>query len=864
MKRRVCAALLALVLALTLLPAAAFAEEPLEGGAAVEDVPSEPGNEPGEPNEPGGDEGDNEIPGDPSEENEDENTPGSEPGEENGDENTPGSEPGEENGDNETPTPQPNLATTTGGGESAAPSADNKSVKTWAALVEAIKGNYTSIQLDDDVTRTENDEDITISGEVTIELLGWTLDGSEKGPVITVEEGGKLTIEDASSNGNGKITGGEADNGGGIYVDGGTVTMTGGAISGNQAENGGGVYLTNGATFTMTGGEISENYLYTSTGDGGGVYVYNSSFYLNSADTENKAKICDNTGHRSGDEEGAQHKGGAIYAQGSETRVEITNGIIDGNSACDNSNNVGGGICAYAGPTVIIRNSEITNNSAFLLDGHAEGEGEDDVLHHEAGGGISMGNNTHLEMYDTLVSGNTALQGAGIWMDGISSAKITSCTITKNQTLRDTEWARYANASTGGGILLYSNNVELTITGTKEDPTVISGNQATQGGGGISVMGGIANVSYATIAGNVTVQGGGILMAQGKRGATYDVTIKNSVIEENTATYSGGGIWAQNQGEIDIISSEIEGNESPYGGGLGIESANIMVDLIDTAINHNTATAEAGGIYNGYATATMTGGSISYNEAPMAGGVENGGTFEMKDGTITGNEATSKTEGIGGGVANITGTFTMSGTAKLYGNTAGYGGDDFYNNGEPPKEGGGGLDIDDGWEGNPDMGLESLSATTRADDEHGTFTLIPATDFGYSGWFHDDPEDRYNGQGSTEEYEVGENHQDTTLQYLTLGEKLEPVLTLWYYQVYLRDDDGTTWLLWKHGQGGWAAPAANVKIEAADFNGQSLGWGGTLGDSYTHDSDNPDNRLSDEAQKANKDAPLKIYFEKKP
>ena len=86
---------------------------------------------------------------------------------------------------------------------------------------------------------------------------------------------------------------------------------------------------------------------------------------------------------------------------------------------------------------------------------------------------------------------------------------------------------------------------------------------------------------------------------------------------------------------------------------------------------------------------------------------------------------------------------------------------------------------------------------------------------------------------------------------------------MWYYQVYLDEGDGS-WLLWKHGQGGWAAPAANVKIEAADFNGQSLGWGGTLGDSYTHDSDNPDNRLSDEAQKANKDAPLKIYFEKKP
>ena len=84
---------------------------------------------------------------------------------------------------------------------------------------------------------------------------------------------------------------------------------------------------------------------------------------------------------------------------------------------------------------------------------------------------------------------------------------------------------------------------------------------------------------------------------------------------------------------------------------------------------------------------------------------------------------------------------------------------------------------------------------------------------------------------------------------------------MWYYQVYLDEGDGT-WLLWKHGQGGWAELTDTVEIKASDFENQSLGWGGTLGSVYTHDSGNSSERLSDEAQKATKTNPLKIYFKK--
>ena len=58
--------------------------------------------------------------------------------------------------------------------------------------------------------------------------------------------------------------------GGGVYVNGGSFTMTGGEISGNAAEFGGGGVCVCWGTFTMAGGMISGN----SADYGGGVDVY--------------------------------------------------------------------------------------------------------------------------------------------------------------------------------------------------------------------------------------------------------------------------------------------------------------------------------------------------------------------------------------------------------------------------------------------------------------------------------------------------------------------------------------------------------------------------------------------------------------
>ena len=146
------------------------------------------------------------------------------------------------------------------------------------ALYEAVRTSQTVI-LGNDFTLDNGRLDID-GTTVTLDLNGHTLTrpmaaADDGGQVIAVMNGGKLTITDSGTGG--KITGGWAYQGGGIYVYAGCeLTITGGAITGNRADTkngyygyGGGVEVQSGGTLTMTGGTITGN---TAGGAGNGVY----------------------------------------------------------------------------------------------------------------------------------------------------------------------------------------------------------------------------------------------------------------------------------------------------------------------------------------------------------------------------------------------------------------------------------------------------------------------------------------------------------------------------------------------------------------------------------------------------------------
>ena len=116
--------------------------------------------------------------------------------------------------------------------------------------------------------------EITVSGEVILCLNGHKLNLNKQH--ISVGSGASLTLCDCSTGG--VLTGGSGRNGGGVYVGGGTFTMTGGSIAGNTANAGGGVYVDEGGTFTMEDGSINNNQV--TSGGGGGVMVNKGSFTL--------------------------------------------------------------------------------------------------------------------------------------------------------------------------------------------------------------------------------------------------------------------------------------------------------------------------------------------------------------------------------------------------------------------------------------------------------------------------------------------------------------------------------------------------------------------------------------------------------
>ena len=253
----------------------------------------------------------------------------------------------------------------------------------WADITVTTESDLrTAVQTNQTVTLGGNinlNGRLDIDGKtVTLNLNGHTLKrpmtaADDGGQVIAVRNGGKLTITDKSDN-SGKITGGWAYQGSGIYVyEGCELTISGGTITGNRAERkegeginygyGGGVE--NHGTLTISGGVITGN----NAGQfGGGIHnegtltitggtiadntagAYGGGIYSNSTVSISGATLSGNT---------AQTGGGAICTEGTLTLDGVT---ISGNSAQN-----GGGIYMFGTGTVQLQGAcSITGNTASI------------------------------------------------------------------------------------------------------------------------------------------------------------------------------------------------------------------------------------------------------------------------------------------------------------------------------------------------------------------------------------------------------------------------------------------------------------------------------------------------------------------
>ena len=112
---------------------------------------------------------------------------------------------------------------------------------------------------------------LTVDRAVTLDLVGYMLEITGSGSVIKVADGGHLTLNDSDLTATYKFT--PDANGLWKWGTSGTMTINGGVIYGGNAENGGGVYVEGGGQFTMTGGNIVGCTAAGQSAQGGGVYV---------------------------------------------------------------------------------------------------------------------------------------------------------------------------------------------------------------------------------------------------------------------------------------------------------------------------------------------------------------------------------------------------------------------------------------------------------------------------------------------------------------------------------------------------------------------------------------------------------------
>lgn len=192
------------------------------------------------------------------------------------------------------------------------------------------------------------------------------LDGTGKGPVITVEGSTVLTLNQLT------ITGGSASYGGGIQMQGGDATITDSTISGNSATMSGGGIGSNGGAFNLIDSTVSDN---SASGSG---FVGGMGGGIATSTASSAATIVDSTisGNSAGGVGSGAEGGGIVNIAGSDF---ITNSTISSNTATGTSGDAGG--ISDEGGAVEIIGSTISGNSAT---------GDYAALASEFAGGISV------------------------------------------------------------------------------------------------------------------------------------------------------------------------------------------------------------------------------------------------------------------------------------------------------------------------------------------------------------------------------------------------------------------------------------------------------------------------------------------
>lgn len=279
-----------------------------------------------------------------------------------------------------------------------------------------------------------------------------------------------------------KLNGG---NGGGIYITGGTCDLTNGTLSGNEAVNGGGVYVNETAvTFGGTGGTVITLSGNKASGDGGGLYINNGA---GKTTTITNGTISSNT---------ATGNGGGLYQTGTGSCTVSGAGSIQQNTAKN-----GGGLYITGGGSLTVDGGHISQNQAVGAQGSGVKTAADSAANVGVGGGVYVapgvsGTKSQFTLDASKAVGiydNTAAFAADDLYASATGATVTLPEVANMQLgegAAATGWyGDYATGDTGSGRLLAS-----TALMRYRDLVAANGNT-----GGYSVSAGTYDGSYVCL-----------------------------------------------------------------------------------------------------------------------------------------------------------------------------------------------------------------------------------------------------------------------------------------------------------------------------------------------------------------------------
>ena len=417
-------------------------------------------------------------------------------------------------------------------------------------------------------------------------------EGAGSGGGIQVEQGGEAVLVNATVSGNVAFPDGqqqEPGRGGGVHSAG-TLTMENATIAFNSATEAGGLYQGDAAT-SMWNTLIARN---DARACGGAVGLIGGDHNLSDDDTcaldgpgdlQNASpelqRLDDHGGptntHAIGAGSEAIDKGTADHCPRTDQRLFSRNP-----QACDLG-------------AVERRPTPVVNTLVDGDDGNCTAEPDgctlrDALVDSESDAQIELGEGTYeVSLGELRLRGSRSIFGEG--------ARATTIEATGNHrvlTVVDGGAAvgnvqitgGSAGGDTGGGI-----RVEEAAGLTLMDSSVVDNHAAS--GGGIANYGGLV-VTGSTLAANTSGTGGGLLV-----GFQAWASLMNVTISGNTATDVGGGI-ANDSGELDTRSVTIAANKALSGTGAGVYGDATLIDagsfyVGDTFLNNTIVATNEGG-----------------------------------------------------------------------------------------------------------------------------------------------------------------------------------------------------------------------------------------------------------------------------